>query len=120
MEHGEVELTGVVEYVISELDSAEYGPVGAAVELHLMVRPSPVPSWRGLWRSDFSAPEVIIGRTIVNDTGYITLGIEYDDDLAADVSAVRSHLAKTNQRWLELGELGQRAATEAAALIAKP
>jgi hypothetical protein len=56
-----ITFTGEVLYAVPAMDTPEYGPLGASVELHIIFEPQADDAFRGLWRSEagFSIGSVV-------------------------------------------------------------
>jgi hypothetical protein len=116
-----ITFTGEVVYAVRATNTPEYGPLGASVELHIILEPQADDAFRGLWRSEagFSGGGVVTNRTVCSQ-GYVVLGLgAQDDELVADVDAVIAHLAKVNAAYATLEERGAARAESTAKALAQ-
>lgn len=106
-----IRFTGEVQCQIRAIDSIEYGPLGASVELQLLIEPDADDAFRGLWSSEgHNAPEVIPMRTVCRPD-HIAVGVDQADQVSPlDVDAVISHLAAVNDAYERLRTNGEAAA----------
>jgi hypothetical protein len=114
--HEDVTLSGIIEGKVRELGEDDE-VFGAVAELHLRLTPTPEAAWRGLWRSDADAPEVIEHRTEATESGFIVLELTGDNDIEADIEAIVEHTIRTNHRWHDLNELARSSADRAVAAL---
>ena len=113
-----IEFTGQVSSQVKALDSIEYGPLGASVELHLQIQPEANDAFRGLWSSEgHVADEVITMRTVCRPD-HIALGLDDGEgSLDRDLASVIAHLARVNSAYTALAERGAQAARRAASRL---
>ena len=110
------ELNGRVEFTVASHEvTATQGP-GAFTRLHLFLEPAPDQPWRVLWENDPEATAATRDRTTCDEI-FLTLRLEPDGDVEADVRAVQAQVARTNAAYLALLDDGQSAADVAQTLI---